>query len=264
MSNNNSLKNIARLITAEKESLAPENSFLNDLERSIEITAQKNRRKPSQSYHPSGMNCIRQSYYEITGATPDDRTEGYSLIGICNSGTDTHVRIQTAVSQMKDNGMDCEYLDVGKFVKDNKIKDIQVKSQDGMETKLFHKKLNISFMCDGIIRYKGKEYILELKTENSSKFFMREGVDPSHFHQATAYSICLGLDEVLFVYISRDTLDMKSYMYKVTEDMKYNMIGYIDECDSYIKKLKVPPKPAEVARKTCSYCSYRSLCMSEA
>lgn len=259
----NSLKNIVKLIDAEKESLQPENSFLNDLERSIEITEKKNKRKPSQSYHPSGMNCIRQSYYEITGAKEDEMNDGFARIGICNSGTDIHVRIQTAITQMKENGMDCEYLDVGKYVKERKLKDIQVKSQSGMETKLYHKKLNISFMCDGIIKYKGQYYILELKSENSSKFFMREGVDVSHYNQAIAYSICLEIDQVLFVYISRDTLDMKSYMYTVTGEMKQDMIGYIDECDSYIKKLKVPPKPEDVARKTCSYCHYRHLCNSE-
>ena len=40
-----------------------------------------------------------------------------------------------------------------------------------METKLYHKKLNMSFMTDGIIRYKGKYFIFEFKKETSDKFY---------------------------------------------------------------------------------------------
>lgn len=257
---NSSLKNIVNLIEAQKNQLKPEDAFLNDLRRSIEMTEDKNKRKPSQSYHPSGMNCIRQSYYVITGQEPDDRGSNYCGIGICNSGTDTHIRIQTAVSQMKENGMDCEYVDVAEFVKSRKLKHLDVKALSGMETKLFHKKLNISFMCDGIIRYKGVYYILEIKTESSNKFFNRKGVDPSHYNQAIAYALSLELDEVIFVYISRDTLDMKAFLYQVTDRMKQDLIGYITECDDYIKKLQVPPKPVDIARKTCMYCAYASQC----
>ena len=257
----NSLKNISRLIDVEKELLAPEQAFLNDLRRSIELTDEKERRKPSQTYKPSGMNCMRASYYEITGTEPDESSTSYTLIGICNAGTDIHVRIQTAVDNMKLNGMDCEYVDVESYIKSRKLKNIEVRSKDGMETKLYHKKLNLSFMCDGIIRYRGHYYILELKTENSNKFWGRGGVDPSHFKQGTAYSVALEIDEVLFVYISRDTLDMKSFMFVPTDDMKQDLVGYIDTCDNYIKKFTVPPK--EVNGKTCSYCRYKGQCRKD-
>ncbi len=257
-----SLANIVHLIEAQKNELSVEACFLHDLQRSIEMTNDKNVRKPSSTYKPSGMNCIRRSYYEITGQ-PSNSHMDYTGIGICNSGTDTHVRIQTAITQMIDNGMDCEYIDVEQFVKERKLKHLQVKQHTGMETKLYHKVLNISFMCDGIIRYKGKYYILELKTESANKFYNREGVDPSHYNQATVYSLSLELDDVLFVYISRDNLMMKSYMFHTTEDMKQNIVGYIEECDSYIKKKKTPPKPDNVPRKTCEYCEYKMLCRQE-
>lgn len=259
----NSLKNVFRLIDAAKESLPPEQDFLNDLKRSIEMSANKDSRPPSRTYKPSGMNCIRQSYYQIVGEQPDETQSNYTLVGICNSGTDIHIRVQTAVEQMKENGMDCEYIDVADFVKSRSLDYLEIKSKSGMETKLYHKELNMSFMCDGIIRYKGKYYILELKTENSYKFMSRQDTDPSHYNQATAYSLAFGIDDVLFVYISRDILDMKAFMFHVTPEMRDNLLEYIYECDGYVERHIVPPKPEDVARKTCSFCSYKRKCKKD-
>lgn len=258
----NSLKNVAKLIDATKKSLTPEQEFLNDLKRSIEMNGQKEQRVPSKYYKPSGMNCIRAMYYTRVGTQPDFAGSSYVSWGICNSGTDTHERVQKAIDGMKDNGMDCEYINVADFVKARKLKDLKVVRQSGMETHLLHNKLNLSFLCDGIIRYKNHYYILEIKTESSSKWYGRDGVDPGHFNQATCYSIALGLDEVIFLYINRDIFDFKAYLFNVTSDMKEGVIGLIEECDSYAKKMIAPPKP-DVAKKVCEYCLYKSICRKE-
>lgn len=258
-----SLKNVIRLIDAAKEQVPVEQEFLADLKRSIELNDEKGRRLPSQTYKPSGMNCIRASYYQVMGVEPDESSSSYTMVGICNSGTDIHVRVQTAVAEMKENGIDCEYLDVAEFVKSRELDNLEIKSKSGMETKLYHKRLNMSFMCDGIIRYKGKYYILELKTESSYKFMNRHDVDPSHYNQGTAYSLAFGLDNVLFVYISRDILDMKAFMFNVTNEMRSHLVDYIDECDSYVRRQIAPPKPENVLKKTCTYCGYRSQCKKD-
>lgn len=258
-----SLKSVIRLIDAVKETLPPEQDFLNDLKRSIELEDNKYRRLPSKTYKPSGMNCMRASYYQLTGTQPDEADSSYVMVGICNSGTDIHVRVQKAVEHMKKNGMDCEYIDVAEFVKNRQLDYLDIVSKNGMETKLYHKKYNISFMCDGIIKYKGHYYILELKTESSYKFMNRKDVDPSHYQQGTAYSLAFGLDEVIFVYINRDMLDMKAFMFNVTNEMKTQMVGYIDECDSYVKRHIAPPKPDNVLKKACSYCGYKTQCRKD-
>lgn len=258
-----SLKNVCRLIQAAKEMLPPEQDFLNDLKRSIEMTADKDQRLPSKTYKPSGMNCIRASYYQIMGIQPDESSSSYSLVGICNSGADIHVRIQTAVEHMKENGMDCEYIDVADFVKQRDLDYLNIVSKNGMETKLYHTKFNMSFMCDGIIKYKNHYYILELKTESSFKFINRKSVDNSHYHQGTAYSIAFNIPEVLFVYINRDVLDMKAFMFVPTDEMKQELIGYIEECDGYVKRMIAPPKPKDVSKKACGYCSYKTQCRKD-
>ena len=257
-----SLKNVARLIQTAKETLPVEQEFLNDLKRSIEIHADSDGRKPSKTYKPSSMNCIRASYYQLMGVDGDESSSSYIGIGIVNSGSDIHIRIQTAVSQMIEVGMDCEYVNVAEFVRSRGLDYLDIVYQQGMETKLYHKDLNISFFCDGIIKYKNHYYILELKTETSGKFFSRKGVDEKHYNQATAYSIVLGLPEVIFVYISRDTLDMKSFLFVPTDEMKQNLIGYIEECDGYVKRMITPPKP-EVDKRVCQYCGYRTQCRKD-
>ena len=53
------LKNVCRLIDAANVKQSPEKAFLADLKRSIELDAERDARKPSKSYKPSSMNCIR-------------------------------------------------------------------------------------------------------------------------------------------------------------------------------------------------------------
>lgn len=256
-----SLKNVMRLIDEVQEVLPPEQGFLQDLKRSIEMDEVKNKRKPSEMYKPSSMQCIRCMYYQRTGTEPDPSNPSYVLTGICNSGSDIHERIQTAVAGMRDNNIDCDYVDVGEYVKEQGL-DLDIVAKSGMETKLRHNSLHLSFMCDGIIKYKGQHYLLELKTETANKWFSRSGVDTKHYDQGTAYATAFNINRVIFVYISRDTLDMKAYLFRVTDEMKQNLIGKITECDGYVERLIPPPKP-EVDRRVCQYCNYAQTCRKD-
>ena len=119
------LKNISRLIDIANEKKSVEESFLSDLKRSIEIKAKKESRLPSQTYKPSSMNCIRSMYYQVMGVEPKDEPN-YTNIGICNAGSDIHERIQQAVIDMKDNGFDCEYINVAEYVWSHSLPDIEI------------------------------------------------------------------------------------------------------------------------------------------
>ena len=262
-----SLKSVMRLIDVATEKLSVEDSFLADLKRSIELTDEKGRRLPSQTYKPSGMNCIRSMYYQVMGVEPDPASTSYCLVGICNSGSDIHQRIQQSIIDMKDNGIDCEYINVADFVRSRNLDYLDIVKEPDFEhrdyeTKLYHKTLNISFLCDGIIRYKGKYYVLEIKSESSNKWLYREGVAQKHEHQGTAYPMIFNLDDTIFLYVNRDNLDMKAYMFHVTEEMKQSLVGLIEECDGYVKRKIAPPKP-ELPKGVCSYCSYKDRCRKE-
>ena len=262
-----SLKSVLRMIDIANHELPVEQAFLADLKRSIELTAEKNKRMPSQTYKPSSMNCIRGMYYQIKGVEPKDN-QTYNSINICNSGSDIHQRIQQSVIDMKDNGFDCEYVKVSDYVRSRGLDDHLeiVKEPDfehgDYETKLYDKTLNMSFLCDGIIRYKGQYYILEIKTEASFKFNGRGDTDPKHFNQGTAYSLEFGIDNVIFVYVNRDILDMKSYMFHADQDMRQTLVDRINEVDSYVQQDKVPPKP-DMPAKACTYCAYKWRCTND-
>jgi hypothetical protein len=263
MARSRALLNVLNLVDASVEELPIEQQFLNDLKASISLSEKKGARTPSKSYKPSSLHCIRNMYFQITGAKSDDGDTTSELIGICESGTDRHDRIQRACMAMKDNNIDCEYVNVGDYVKSHNLTDLEVKSQNGNETKLYNTKLNISFLCDGIIRYKGKYYILEIKTETSNKFWDRKDVNPDHILQGTAYSLNLGLDDVLFLYECRDSCNKKTFMLHVTDKMKQDLVGKITTCDGYVERMICPPKPDDVSRKTCTYCAYKNLCDKE-
>jgi hypothetical protein len=114
---------------------------------------------------------------------------------------------------MKDSGMDVEWVDVEEYVKSHNLTDLEIRAKTGTETKLYNKKYNMSFMCDGIVKYKGKYYVIEIKTEISSKFFSREGVDSKHYNQARAYSLNFDIPDVIFIYIRRYTKKNLSVLY---------------------------------------------------
>ena len=260
-----SLKNICRLIQETTVQQPVEQSFLSDLKRSIELTDKANSRMPSQTYKPSSMHCIRNMYYQRTGAEQDAGETPYTLISICNSGSDIHQRIQQSVLDMATNGMDCEYVNVAEYVRNRNLTYLTiVKEPDFVgkyyETKLFHKSFNMSFLCDGIIRYKGKHYILELKTEGINKWINRKGVDPKHYMQATAYSLAFGIPDVVFVYINRDMLDMKAFMYTPTDEMKEELTKKIAMCEECVRANMIPDKPSDVPKTICEYCNYKGLC----
>jgi CRISPR/Cas system-associated exonuclease Cas4 (RecB family) len=259
----NSLKNVAKLIDTANKVLPVEESFISDLKRSIEMTDKRFRRLPSKTLKPSGMNCKRASYYQVMGLEPDDGDSSFNMIGICNAGSDIHVRIQTAVMQMKVNGMNCEWVDVPDFVRSRGLDYLHIRESTDTETKLYDSRYNISFMCDGIIKYNGKYYILELKTETSSKWYTRTGVDSKHYHQAYSYSNSLQLNDVLFVYIDRDMLNMKAYLFNVTDEMRQEIVDYATDVASYVERQIAPPKRDDASPQKCRYCMYQTRCKGD-
>ncbi|MBR4377309.1 MAG: hypothetical protein IKP50_00265 [Bacilli bacterium] len=261
MARSKALLNVLNLVNTQE--LPIEKQFLNDLKASIELQDVKNSRKPSQTYKPSSLHCIRNMEYQRMGVPLLGYRTSNELIGICESGTDRHERLQEACIAMKANNIDCEYINVAEYVKQRKLDYLEVVSQQGNETKLFHKGLNMSFLCDGIIKYKGHYYILEIKTETSSKWWERQGVNPDHILQGTAYSEALKINEVIFLYENRDSCNKKAYLLVVTEPMRERLVDKIHECEEYVANNIIAPKPLDVPKKYCAYCQYSERCKQD-
>lgn len=225
-------------------------------------------RPPSKTFKPSSIKCIRHGVLQCFDIRFKDKPKtSQTLIEICRSGSDTHKAIQETVYKMK---FGWEFEDVGEYVKKHKL-DLEIIEpsdfENGIfETKLYSKRYNMRFLCDGILSHRKKgarkrEYmIFEIKTASSSKFFHLEDVLDEHKAQATAYSMLLGINDVLFMYSDRNILSKKTFIYTPTKEEKEALSNKIDYGILCVEQKIVPAKPVEASNKFCSMCEYYKIC----
>ena len=257
-----SLKNIAKLVKQAKDvDTSPAKQFLEYLDRAIVMSERQNQRPPSMTYKPSSLGGWRRRvYFEVTGAPIDPNPSiDPSGVGIMESGTDRHERIQEYVIKMKELGIPCEWIDVEEYLKMYPQKGTRVIEKKGYETKLRNDVLNLSFMCDGIIKMDGKYYILEIKTEASFKWNGRTDAEAKHKVQAACYSVALGIDDIIFLYEQRDFCKKKPFHVHVTdEDKDTHVIHEINTIEDYRERKEVPDKTTK--KSECNYCPFKEEC----
>lgn len=227
-------------------------SFKEDLILSIEES--NTDYQPKANYTPSNLKCIRNMWYKMKGFKADPDKVGYQGIGIRDSGTSRHLSLQKVVKSSKF----CDFLDVSEYIIANNLDYLTVSYKTEYETHLKDSRYNLSFLVDGLVKYKDKIYILEIKTENSNKFYNQLEVQEDHLNQISCYSLSLNIDKALFVYENRDTLELKVYELDITDDMRYKVINLISTCNEYLALNKVPPKSTNSS--DCNYCRYKSIC----
>lgn len=238
--------------------------LLHDLEDTIARESERSNLS-SMSYKPSSLKCPRQMYYQVIGFKRGEIKEEQApnLVGICETGTHRHEDIEKYIMKLNKYGYKWEYLDVAEFIKERNLTDLEVLKKSGCETKVFNKKLNMTFLTDGLLRYTNnngetKTVIFEYKTETSRKFYNRVGIAPEHIPQGVAYSINFGLDEEIFIYENRDTCEKKAFTLKITEDMRNEMLEKIKKVDDCIATKTLPPKSTDTS--PCRYCIYSQYC----
>lgn len=254
------LTSLAKMVKLAQQNEVAE-QFVNDLLYTIESEDKEhNTYKPTQSFKPSAISgCLRCLFYEVSGATKDEESKGTNLVGICESGTDRHETIQNYIQAMSKHGIDCEWVNVGDYLKQQGITDPQVIKQVGNETKLYSVEYNMRFMCDGLIKYNGEYYIIEIKTESTHKYGKHSDAWDSHKLQATCYSMTIGVPNVIFIYENRDNCDKKGFLVEVTDTM-INQVKYkINTVNKSIQDNTVPPRETD----KCTYCNYKTQCRKD-
>ena len=237
-----------------------EQQFLADLNHAIQTSQEE--RPVSKTYKPSSMGCLRLMYYQMVGAAVEAQSSDASNIGIGQSGTDRHLRIQQAIDELTKQDSSYKYYDIEEYVKQFNIPDIQIINKEGFETKCRHIHLNLSFMTDGIIAKDDKLYIFEYKTETDQKFQRRAQVDNDHITQVCCYALAFKINDALVLYENRNVCAKKAYSLHITEEMKRGrVVDRIQECNGYVERL-ITPKKTE--NKNCKYCGYAWLCKQEA
>ena len=247
---------LIQLIQQSVKMLPDDQAFLADLKATV---AKLNPPRPrSQHYKPSSLHCLRQMYFDKIQAPMDSSYTEYSSVRISETGTNSHERIQYYVTQMKSCGHPCDFVDVSAYIEKKKLDYLQVIGKKQYETKLFDTRYGISFLCDGIIYYNDKYYILEIKTETDDKGIYRESADPYHEKQSVCYSLSLGINDVMWIYEERNFCVPKTFITHITDEQKAQLLIMFDTVEQAVKDLKAPPRTD--SKKTCNYCVYKTVC----
>lgn len=254
-------KNLAKMINQASKQMTPAQEFLFMFNQATIQIEKENARKPSPTFKPSSLGgCMRKVFFEVTGTELDENIQiDPNLVGMGQSGTARHEHIQQTVMRMKELGHDCEWIDVEEYLKLRPQKGTTVVERKGLEVKLYNEVLNMRFLCDGIIKFKGQYYVLEIKTETSFKWQGRTEPAIKHTYQAAAYASCLGINKVMYLYENRDMCSKKTFDIVVSEDdIEEKVIGYVETVNGYIDRGEVPPMTK--FKSECNYCDYKQEC----
>lgn len=237
-------------------------AFIEAMDMSIRANDVKRASKPN--IKPSKASCLREMYYILRSTTPDKvgstDPNGY-LMG--QEGSAMHEVIQKILSKAKAQGI--EVMDPAEAVTKAQqagintiVRESPFSSQ--YEVNAYNEDYDVSFMFDGVVRFQGKKCILEIKNEDHFKFLKRSRAEEAHEAQATFYSICLGIDYVLFLYVNRNYKIRKAYLLEITEDMKATQIARIKVAKYCANKKMVPGKEEN---KNCKWCNYKKTCKQD-
>lgn len=247
------LNRLAKMVAAGNSELTS-NIFISRLTKHIE-ESQKDY-KPSTYYKPSGIGgCLRKMYFERTGQALADKAN-YNLIGMGESGTYRHEVLQESMLQMSQNSEDFEWIDVAEHLEKYPVEGTVVDKnfvKNPYETKCKNELMQLSFLCDGLVKFQGKLYIVEIKTETMFKFSKHTEPYEEHKMQAACYGMSLGVSDVLFIYENRDNFEKKAYTYHITPEMEDAVIEKIATCEEYVA---LGESPKEYCKTSwCPYCT---------
>jgi len=236
-----------------------EDNFIKEYENAVRRQEERERQPvPSDYFRPSSMyGCERMLFFmRVLGGAGEVEEMDVPLVEICNSGTDRHLRIQHTVEDME--GVEC--LDLEEVVKEANQRGIKTEfvgwNEDHTEARCKNEELSIYFQPDGVIRFMGKDVILEIKTESTYQHSNRYEPKEDHKYQATCYGMGLGIDYVLFFYEDRNFCKKKAYLWKITDEMKERVLKKIHTVNTAI----ATGNPPEKNEDKCTYCRYKHEC----
>lgn len=213
---------------------------------------------PSRTFAPSQVRCKRVSWFRLRGVDPEPEV-------VVNRGLNFTAQIGTAchqtIQEILSNELGEDWLDVEAYMRSANLPYVYTCTKNQYETQIeITDPVPIKFAPDGIFRYKGVTWLLEIKTSEYSSFEKLTGPKPNHIDQITCYSTILNISNVLVMYQDRVHGDRKCYEVFIPEkDMKATW-DMLYEVKDYADKNIAPPRPED--RKYCSpsYCRYYNRC----
>lgn len=200
--------------------------------------------RAGRKIHPSTLrsDCTRRIVYELSGVRPTDRPHiEPKTQRTFDTGTFWHTYLQSKL------------LESGRLVR--------------MEVPVVSEELMINGRADGLLEFTVAAtevlVLLEIKTINSYGFGRLSGPMEHHLFQASIYATILGVKKILFLYVNKDTSELKEYLVPVDLEMFNEAVEIITEIKEYLAAEELPDRVCDA--RTCKRaqgCDYRTHCFS--
>lgn len=239
-------------------------SFIEAMDQAIKV--QNPPRAGRANIKPSKAGCMRMMYYILKECPVDGKeTVDPDMTLIQKDGSYMHTVIQDILANAGSQGIDFKDPS-GEVAKAQQmgIRTVVRKSEHDNETPhevtCYNEDYDISFKFDGVVVFDGRKVILEIKNEDHFKWMKRVMAEEDHLFQGTFYSLCLGINHILFLYVGRNYKKRKAYLVEITDEMRQTQITRV-RVVQYCKTKNIVPG-AEVG-KGCRYCAFKKTCKSD-
>ncbi len=208
------------------------------------------------TFAPSCMRCDRRSWFRLRGVETDflDKPD-LGLSFRAEVGSARHLAIQNTLKDALGN----DWLNVSDYLKDNPIPYEYELTQNGMETLIQIKDPPIRFACDGILRFAGKVFLLEIKTSEYSSWSELTNPKDVHMDQIKCYAALLNIHDVLFLYEDRQNGGLKCYQIRISDtdfESVFNKFDYVQR----MVKANLAPTRLPNGDYMCINCEYKEKC----
>lgn len=153
-------------------------------------------------------------------------------------------------------------LNLDKSVIDDTIKALYQKEVLGFkdtEWKFYNHNYNISGMVDGVVEVFGEPVMWEFKTIKPDDFkFLREP-HKKYLEQGAMYSLCLGIDKIIYHYEDKGNQDYKVYFYEFTDEHRKWVLDKMQRIDECVEGITLPEK--NPSQWECNWCEYKDICV---
>lgn len=221
---------------------------------------------------PSKLYCEVYEAFKLNGIPMAGEYESFESRGYKESGNSRHQAIQKFLMDHPD----VEWIDPAKYVEENNLPfnvkpsfnvenlikkhpDISVEEAKELlheyEVLLYHKTQPLSFKLDGLIKYKGIIYILEIKT--IGKKDLEKAPLEKHQPQGIAYTFLLKINHIAWVYESREDFKIKVCFQLIRGEEHQEIRNRLNR----IIKLKDDVTKLERNLNKCTYCRYKAKCV---
>lgn len=236
------LKNLLHLLDMDE---FDRNSFFSEFSSLYSLVMAPDKRAKGV-FHPSQLldGCSRQMTYDLSGVTPTDkitRPIGAELQRTFDVGTWYHIYIQMIL--------------------------YRIGLLEQAEVPVVNKEKYLNGKADGVFKKEvfGEKVVLEIKTMNNWNF-SKAIFKPfkKHEFQASLYARELGTKKVLYLYINKDTSEIREFLMPINEEQLALADTKMEKVISHVKAGTVPSKSC--SDKFCDNalaCPFASLCFKD-